>query len=96
MDLLYRFDLHFIAGVGLCIQVAQTLASWFLLQMYTTKAPPTHQQIQQALVDVGDKQPSLIGSKEWIGSFEVSACLSHLLGVCLPLPLSLTHIQIYM
>ena len=81
---------------GCAYRSLQTLASWFLLQMYTTKAPPTHQQIQQALVDVGDKEPSLIGSKEWIGSFEVSACLSHLLGVCLPLPLSLTHIQIYM
>ena len=49
--------------------------------MYTSKAPPTHQQIQQALVDVKDKEASFIGSKEWIGSFEVSTCLNHLLGV---------------
>jgi hypothetical protein len=49
--------------------------------MYTSKAPPTHKQIQQALVDVGDKEASLVGSKEWIGSFEVSTCLNHLLGV---------------
>ena len=59
--------------------------------MYTSKAPPTHQQIQQALVDVGDKEASLVGSKEWIGSFEVSTCLDHLLGVgVLSLSLSLS------
>lgn len=66
--------------------------------MYTSKAPPTHQQIQQALVDVGDKEPSLVGSKEWIGSFEVSTCLNHLLGVgtlssSFPPPFSLPSIS---
>ena len=85
---------------GCAYRSLQTLASWFLLQMYTSKAPPTHKQIQQALVDVGDKEASLVGSKEWIGSFEVSTCLNHLLGVgalslivsppLLPLSLSLS------
>ena len=66
---------------GCAYRSLQTLVSWFLLQMYTSKAPPTHLQIQQALVDVKDKEPSLVGSKEWIGSFEVSTCLDHFLGV---------------
>ena len=35
----------------------------------------------QALVDVGDKDPSFVGSKKWIGSTEVGFCLDHLLGV---------------
>ena len=35
----------------------------------------------QTLVDSGDKPPSLVGSKQWIGSFEVSVVLNHLLGV---------------
>ena len=45
------------------------------------KPVPSHRDIQQALVDVGDKEPSLVGSQQWIGSFEVSTCLNHLMGV---------------
>ena len=33
---------------------------------------PTIKEIQQILVDIGDKKPSTVGSSEWIGSFEVS------------------------
>ena len=29
----------------------------------------------------GDKEASLVGSKQWIGSFEVSICLNHFCGV---------------
>jgi hypothetical protein len=36
--------------------------------------------ILQALVDVGDKEPSFVGSRKWIGSTEVGYCLDHLLG----------------
>lgn len=32
-------------------------------------------------MDVGDKQASFVGSCQWIGSIEVQAVLSHLLGV---------------
>ncbi|KAK1792499.1 hypothetical protein P4O66_012442, partial [Electrophorus voltai] len=35
----------------------------------------------QALVDVGDKESSFVGSRQWIGSIEVQAVLSHLLGI---------------
>lgn len=35
----------------------------------------------QALVDVGDKEPSFLGSRQWIGSIEVQAVLNQLLGV---------------
>ena len=52
-----------------------------MYQGYTGRAPPTHRQVQQALVDVRDKEPSFVGSREWIGSFEVSTCLNQLLGV---------------
>ena len=37
--------------------------------------------LTQVLVEVGDKEPSFVGSKQWIGSFEVSIILDHLLGV---------------
>lgn len=59
----------------------QTLWSWFLLQGYTEKKVPTHRDIQAALVQVGDKEKPFVGSREWIGSFEVSTVLNHLLGV---------------
>jgi hypothetical protein len=32
-------------------------------------------------VDVGDKEPKFVGSRQWIGSMEVSYCLDHLIGV---------------
>lgn len=35
----------------------------------------------QALVDVGDKQASFVGSRQWIGSIEVQAVLNQLLEV---------------
>ena len=35
----------------------------------------------QVLTEVGDKEPPFVGSKQWIGSFEVSIVLNHLLGV---------------
>lgn len=37
--------------------------------------------VPQALVEVGDKQGSFLGSRQWIGSIEVAAVLDQLLGV---------------
>lgn len=68
-------------GWGCAYRSLQTLWSWFVLQGYTQQPPPTHHKIQQALVEVGDKEPSFVGSTQWIGSFEVSATLNHLMGV---------------
>jgi len=66
---------------GCAYRSLQTLASWFHQQGYTDREPPTHREIQQCLVDMGDKPASFVGSKQWIGSTEVNYCLSHLLGV---------------
>lgn len=38
-------------------------------------------EIQEALVEIGDKDPSFIGSREWIGAIELSYVLDKLLGV---------------
>lgn len=51
------------------------------MQSYTNESVPTHRQIQQALVDLGDKKRSFVGSSEWIGSMEISFCLNKMLGV---------------
>ena len=51
------------------------------LQGYTDRQVPTHREVQQCLVDIGDKPASFVGSKQWIGSMEVSFCLQSLLAV---------------
>eukprot|EP00066_Takifugu_rubripes_P010507 XP_003978397.1 PREDICTED: ufm1-specific protease 2 [Takifugu rubripes] len=68
-------------GWGCAYRSLQTICSWFRQQAYVESPVPTHKDIQQALVDVGDKPASFVGSRQWIGSIEVQAVLSHLLGV---------------
>ncbi|CAG2105547.1 unnamed protein product, partial [Medioppia subpectinata] len=65
-------------GWGCAYRSLQTIISWFRHQSYIDKPVPNHTEIQQALVDVGDKNPSFVGSRLWIGSQEVSYVLSHL------------------
>ncbi|KAH9507828.1 Ufm1-specific protease 2 [Bulinus truncatus] len=66
---------------GCAYRSLQTLCSWFKYQGYTDRNIPTHREIQQALFDIGDKEQKFVGSRQWIGSFEVSYVLEHLLGV---------------
>ncbi|KAJ7363357.1 Ufm1-specific protease 2 [Desmophyllum pertusum] len=68
-------------GWGCAYRSLQTIASWFRHQGYSSKPVPSHREIQQALVDLQDKGKEFAGSRQWIGSFEVSMCLEHLLGV---------------
>lgn len=68
-------------GWGCAYRSLQTICSWFQQQGYVEQPVPTHREIQQALVDVGDKQASFVGSRQWIGSIEVQAVLNQLLGV---------------
>ncbi|XP_012937485.1 ufm1-specific protease 2 [Aplysia californica] len=66
---------------GCAYRSLQTLISWFRYQGYTDRNIPTHREIQKALVEIGDKEEKFVGSRQWIGSFEVSFVLDHLLGV---------------
>uniref|UniRef100_A0A3B3VK71 Ufm1-specific protease 2 n=1 Tax=Poecilia latipinna TaxID=48699 RepID=A0A3B3VK71_9TELE len=68
-------------GWGCAYRSLQTICSWFQQQGYVERGVPSHKEIQQALVEVGDKQASFVGSRQWIGSIEVQAVLNHLLGV---------------
>ncbi|VVC89167.1 unnamed protein product [Leptidea sinapis] len=68
-------------GWGCAYRSMQTIFSWFKHQGYTGVEVPTHKEIQQCLVKIGDKQTSFLGSKQWIGSTEVMFCLQTLLGV---------------
>ncbi|XP_064481423.1 ufm1-specific protease 2-like [Ornithodoros turicata] len=68
-------------GWGCAYRSLQTIVSWFRIQGYTGQPVPSHREIQQALVNIGDKPSSFVGSKQWIGSMEVGYCLNNLLGV---------------
>jgi hypothetical protein len=68
-------------GWGCAYRSLQTIWSWFLLNGYTLKPVPSHKDIQECLVKIGDKQRSFIGSKQWIGSTEVGFCLDEMLDV---------------
>jgi hypothetical protein len=68
-------------GWGCAYRSFQTIFSWYRLQGYTQKPIPRHSEIQQALVDLEDKPKSFVGSSKWIGSMEISFCLSKLLNV---------------
>ncbi|KAI1726388.1 peptidase family c78 domain-containing protein [Ditylenchus destructor] len=69
------------SGWGCAYRSFQTVWSWFRLQHLTDKPIPTHKQIQQCLVDIGDKPASFAGSRQWIGSLELSFCLETMMGV---------------
>ncbi|KAM5571827.1 putative Ufm1-specific protease [Rosa sericea] len=69
------------SGWGCAYRSLQTIISWFRLQHYTSIDVPLHREIQQSLVEIGDKDPSFIGSREWIGAIELSFVLDKLLGV---------------
>ncbi|KRX26554.1 Ufm1-specific protease 2, partial [Trichinella nelsoni] len=68
-------------GWGCAYRSLQTIWSWFILNGYTEMPVPNHRQIQQALADIGDKPKSFVGTKQWIGSMELSYCIDHLLGI---------------
>nr|CAB3267493.1 ufm1-specific protease 2 [Phallusia mammillata] len=68
-------------GWGCAYRSLQTLISWFRNQAYTEEKIPTHKEIQQILVDVGDKPKEFVGTRKWIGSIEVSAVLNQYLGI---------------
>ncbi|KAL5544018.1 hypothetical protein UlMin_007802 [Ulmus minor] len=69
------------SGWGCAYRSLQTIISWFRLQHYTSIDVPSHREIQQTLVEIGDKDNSFIGSREWIGAIELSFVLDKLLGV---------------
>ncbi|ESQ45722.1 hypothetical protein EUTSA_v10010185mg [Eutrema salsugineum] len=69
------------SGWGCAYRSLQTIISWFRLQHYTSISVPPHREIQQTLVEIGDKDPSFTGSREWIGAIELSFVLDKLLGV---------------
>ena len=71
------------SGWGCAYRSLQTIFSWYLLQGYVKgrDTPPSHREIQESLVHLGDKPSWLVGSKDWIGSVEIGMVLQDMLGV---------------
>uniref|UniRef100_A0A0N5ARH2 Ufm1-specific protease n=1 Tax=Syphacia muris TaxID=451379 RepID=A0A0N5ARH2_9BILA len=67
-------------GWGCAYRSFQTIWSWFNCQGYTDLPVPTHRQIQQSLVKYGDRDEKIVGSRQWLGSLELSYCLETMLG----------------
>lgn len=96
----YRIDGLDDRGWGCGYRTCQTLCSWIYFCQRNTRGAsytkpkkihgllPSIPELQQILVDVGDKPASFINSKEWIGSFEISICLD----VIYDVPCRLIHI----
>eukprot|EP00163_Fabomonas_tropica_P018312 TRINITY_DN32598_c0_g1_i1.p1 TRINITY_DN32598_c0_g1~~TRINITY_DN32598_c0_g1_i1.p1 ORF type:complete len:620 (-),score=99.21 TRINITY_DN32598_c0_g1_i1:101-1960(-) len=68
-------------GWGCAYRSLMTICSWLQLQGYSGRSPPDHREIQQVLVDLEDKEPKFLGSKQWIGAFECNLVLNQLYGV---------------
>uniref|UniRef100_A0A673ITW9 UFM1-specific peptidase 1 (non-functional) n=1 Tax=Sinocyclocheilus rhinocerous TaxID=307959 RepID=A0A673ITW9_9TELE len=51
--------------------------------------PPSLSEIQQTLVEIGDKPDAFLGSREWIGTFEASLVLDQLYDV----PCRIVHVR---
>ncbi|EGD75480.1 Ufm1-specific protease 2 [Salpingoeca rosetta] len=56
---------------GCAYRSCQTICSWYRLQGYSARPIPSHHDIQETLVAVGDKPASFVGSRTWIGSQEI-------------------------
>lgn len=72
-------------GWGCAYRSLQCLYSWFIINNILNSKNKSLNisipDIQKTLVKMGDKQESFIGSKTWIGAFEVNLILNELLGV---------------
>ncbi|XP_013073057.2 ufm1-specific protease 1-like isoform X1 [Biomphalaria glabrata] len=82
-------------GWGCGYRTLQTLCSWVesLNKVATGTTSPTSvpsiNQIQTALVDIGDKPSNFRHSKQWIGSVEICLCLD----VFYDIPCKIIHIE---
>lgn len=69
------------SGWGCAYRSLQTICSWFKLQGYSARDPPSHRETQTTLVALGDKGKDFIGSKNWIGAIELGYILDSLYDV---------------
>ena len=81
----YKQDNFDDKGWGCAYRSFQCLYSWFfhnnILDVSKYPPTPTILDMQKVLVDAKDKEPSIIGSKNWIGAFEGFIILNQMLKI---------------
>ncbi|KAK3098413.1 hypothetical protein FSP39_019240 [Pinctada imbricata] len=80
-------------GWGCGYRTLQTMSSWIWYQKNQSEEKslrnvPSIPEVQEALVKMEDKSTHFKGSREWIGSFEISICLDYFYEV----PCRLVHV----
>uniref|UniRef100_A0A0B6YP36 UFSP1/2/DUB catalytic domain-containing protein n=1 Tax=Arion vulgaris TaxID=1028688 RepID=A0A0B6YP36_9EUPU len=85
-------------GWGCGYRTVQTICSWVRQHRLSVSATsnslkhspvPSIAQIQQMLVEMGDKSQSFVNSRQWIGSFEACLILDHIYQI----PCKILHIE---
>ncbi|XP_026763477.2 uncharacterized protein LOC113521977 [Galleria mellonella] len=75
-------------GWGCGYRTLQTICSWMNYN-YQNKEVPSLREIQDILVQLEDKPKSFLGSRQWIGSFEVCLVIDKLYDV----PCKIVHVN---
>ncbi|KAI5636088.1 peptidase family c78 domain-containing protein [Phthorimaea operculella] len=75
-------------GWGCGYRTLQTICSWMNYN-YKTSTVPSIREIQEILVQLEDKPKSFLGSKQWIGSFEVCLVIDKLYDI----PCKILHVN---
>lgn len=77
----YNQDNFIDDGWGCAYRSLQTIISWYKANTDVEVEVPSIPRIQEILVQIGDKRrDEFLGSKQWIGSFEVSYVVNKLVG----------------
>uniref|UniRef100_A0A7E4VXU1 Ufm1-specific protease 2 n=1 Tax=Panagrellus redivivus TaxID=6233 RepID=A0A7E4VXU1_PANRE len=66
------------SGWGCAYRSLQTIWSWLNYKGRVNRLPPSHKEVQECLVSIGDKPSKFIGSRGWIGSFEIGFVMQNL------------------
>ncbi|KAH8297167.1 hypothetical protein KR044_005794, partial [Drosophila immigrans] len=85
------------AGWGCGYRTLQTAISWIINKRSANEAEPTNRptnvpsirEIQRILVDIGDKVPRFIDSRDWIGTLEEF----YVIDALFELPCKILHVQ---
>ncbi|KAG8148162.1 hypothetical protein E2320_022366 [Naja naja] len=81
-------------GWGCGYRTLQTMCSWLAAaggeEASLCRPVPSLKEIQDSLVEMGDKPASFAGSRDWIGTVEAALCMDHFYGV----PGKLLHVRI--
>lgn len=71
-DIIHENIVYTFQGWGCGYRTLQTICSWLKNNVNKDVEIPSIEQVQKILVELEDKPISFLGSRQWIGSFEVN------------------------